>query len=409
VEIQVHGFVHSGGDHCETSALRKLLAHQGLTVSEDLLLGLAGGVGFVYWQAKRMPTPFVGGRNGTFPDFLPRAAARLGARLATHLTRSARRGEARLRAELLAGRPALVYGDIAALPYFASRNHFGGHAFVVYGLDDARAEALISDRARRPCRIALDALRAARGALQRPFPPRHALVTVEAPASLPDLGPALREAIGECCEAMTAPPISNLGLAGIEIFARRVAAWPRRCTPPQLVATLRDTFVNLELAGTGGGSFRRMYARFLREAAAFTGLRALAEPAEMLAESAALWTRLALSLLPDARPELARLRSALLAKDEAFLEGGDEALARQQALAREIDRLVGEAAQVDLRAPEFLAESSARLRAIHALEGRAFAALRAVVAAPREESLAAAGVLAGVASGPGVRGAGALR
>lgn len=375
MELQATGFVHSGGDHCETSALRKLLAHQGVAVSEDLLLGLAGGVSFVYWQAKPMPTPFVGGRNGSFPEFLPRAAARLGARLQTHLTQSARKGYASLRALLARGEPALVYGDIAALPYFASRNHFGGHAFVVYGLDERRGEALVSDRARQPCRLALDDLRAARGSRFKPFPPRHALVEVHAPERVPDLRPALREALRACIQAMTAPPIRNLGLAGLELFARRVAAWPRQCTPQQLVACLKDTFVNIELAGTGGGSFRRMYARFLREAAAFEGLGGLAAPAETLSESAVLWTRLAASLLPDGRPVLARLRAALVAKDQTFLAGGEDALARQRALRDEIDALTREAAQADLRAAEFLAESCALVRAIHALESRAFAAL----------------------------------
>ncbi len=377
MEFEVRGFVHSAGDHCETSALRKLLAHQGVAVSEDLLLGLAGGVSFIYWQAKPMPTPFVGGRNGTFPEFLPRAAARLGARLLTCQTQSAPKGYAALRELLSRGRPALVYGDVAALPYFASRNHFGGHAFVVYGLDEQRGEALVSDRAQRPCRIALDDLRAARGSRFKPFPPRHALVEVQAPERVPDLRPALREAVRTCCQAMTAPPIRNLGLAGLELFGRRVAAWPRQYTPQQLVACLKDTFVNIELAGTGGGSFRRMYARFLREAAELDGLGSFAAPAGMLDESAALWTRLAYGLLPDVCPVLARLRAALCEKDQVFLTGGDDALPRQRALASELDALTQEAARSELRAEEFLADACALIRTLRDLEGRAFAALGA--------------------------------
>ncbi len=48
----VQGLKQFGGNHCETSALKRVLDHHGLSLSEEMLLGLGGGVGFIYWYMK---------------------------------------------------------------------------------------------------------------------------------------------------------------------------------------------------------------------------------------------------------------------------------------------------------------------------------------------------------------------
>ena len=60
----------------------------------------------------------------------------------------------------------------------------------------------------------------------------------------------------------------------------------------------------IEAAGTGGGGFRALYAAFLDEAHAITGLRALAGAAAAYRALGAAWTALAGGLLPDAVPLL---------------------------------------------------------------------------------------------------------
>ena len=62
-----------------TSSLWKLLNHMGHKISEEMLVGIASGLGFIYWKMKQMPTPFVGGMNGgRFPTILGLAVDRLG-------------------------------------------------------------------------------------------------------------------------------------------------------------------------------------------------------------------------------------------------------------------------------------------------------------------------------------------
>jgi len=42
-------FHEFGGKHCETASLKKLLNFHELSISGEKLLGLGGGVGFIYW------------------------------------------------------------------------------------------------------------------------------------------------------------------------------------------------------------------------------------------------------------------------------------------------------------------------------------------------------------------------
>ena len=67
--LMVQGFDQFGGKHCQTAALKNILDYHGLHFPEEMLLGMGGGIGFIYWSMKRMPAPFIGGRNGKVDEF----------------------------------------------------------------------------------------------------------------------------------------------------------------------------------------------------------------------------------------------------------------------------------------------------------------------------------------------------
>ena len=50
--------------HCVTGSMLHIFEHNNCPVSEDLLLGLGAGVGFIYWHMKGT-IPFLGGRANT--------------------------------------------------------------------------------------------------------------------------------------------------------------------------------------------------------------------------------------------------------------------------------------------------------------------------------------------------------
>jgi hypothetical protein len=89
---------------------------------------------------------------------------------------------------------------------------------------------------------------------------------------------------------MLAPPITNLGVKGIRKAAKRIQAWPG-ILPEK---SLRDACINTAImidarGGTGGGLFRTMYGRFLREASGWTGLAALVAAADQMQAIGDCW------------------------------------------------------------------------------------------------------------------------
>jgi hypothetical protein len=154
--MTVSGFRRFGGKHCETGALKNVLAHLGVTAphtgqafTEEMLLGIGGGIGAMYWVFQFGETPFffVGARYGEPRTLMiEEVAKRLGIPATLRKTGSARRGAADLEALLAAGRPAIAWVDMPMLPYLAvpACAHFGGHVVVVYGIENG--EALITDR-----------------------------------------------------------------------------------------------------------------------------------------------------------------------------------------------------------------------------------------------------------------------
>ncbi len=63
--LVVSGFKQFGGKHCETASLRNVLDYNRLPLSEEMLLGLGGGVGFIYWCMKTMPARLSGPDMGS--------------------------------------------------------------------------------------------------------------------------------------------------------------------------------------------------------------------------------------------------------------------------------------------------------------------------------------------------------
>jgi len=181
---------------------------------------------------KMMPSPFIGTRYGKSADFPINICRRIGADASVIETSSPKRGYEELKALLRAGEPAVVYGDMVYLPYLAIPEvaHFGGHAVVVFGLDEERDEVYIYDRGRNSVTVRIADLARARGSKFPPFPPKHRLLKIRYPSKVGNLEEGIKESIRECCKNMLKPPIKNIGLAGIEKWAKVVVKWPDEFT-----------------------------------------------------------------------------------------------------------------------------------------------------------------------------------
>lgn len=343
--LVVQGFARFGGLHCETSALKKILDHANISYSEEFLFGTGGGIGFVFWRTAKDPVPFVGGRNGKFPEFVMRAGEGIGQRVKVIKSGSEKRAYELLIAELSQGRPVVCYGDIMFLPYFHVSRHFGGHAFVVYGVDETRDRVLISDRGARPQTVSLGDLARARNSKTSVFAPKNSQLRVSFNPTAKTTGESVRKTIQATCDAMLRPPISNFGLLGLERFRSYMEYAFGSLGPRQLCDLAIATYVNLELAGTGGSAFRRMYRRFLEEAAGLSTALPVTEAMGWIDQSIAAWKRLIDGLLPPVGPAVSRLRRALDEKERAFEQGGPEGTREGARCQIEIEQLHPSAAE----------------------------------------------------------------
>ena len=268
------GFETHPTNHCVTGSLKHVYDHHGYPISEDLLLGLGHGIGFVYFHIKGTD-PFFGGRaNMERPNeegLEKTIGRRTGVVVESHTTSSARKAQTELRSMLIDEEPALVYLDMGFLPYFdfPEEYHFGGHTVVVAGHDPETDDVLVADRDPALHTVGWDALEQARGSTFKPFPPKHRWYTFDFSNARPPTPNDVREAIADACQQMLEPPISNLGVKGIRKAADQTRNWPLILDDAALRRTCFNTALFIDhRGGTGGGIFRYMYARFLVEAAA---------------------------------------------------------------------------------------------------------------------------------------------
>jgi hypothetical protein len=263
--------------------MRHIYAFHGHPISEELLLGLGAGVGFVYWHMKGT-APFIGGRGNTGrpgeEGLEVTATHRTGVRVEAFHTASAPKAEKALLTMLEAGEPVMIYVDMGLLPYFhfPVEYHFGGHMVVVAGYNAETYQVLIADRDGEPHPVALDDLARARSSPYKPFPPQNKWFTFDFSGQRPPAPDEVRTAIREATGGMLDAPISNLGVRGIQEAAKRVLKWPAIMSEEDLRFACFNAFIFIDATGgTGGGIFRLMYGRFLDEAADITGDNRLAE------------------------------------------------------------------------------------------------------------------------------------
>jgi len=257
--------------HCVTGSLRHIYAYNDHPLSEDLLLGIGGGVGFIYWHMKGAP-PFIGGRANARGEFEPLVGQRTGVIIEAYRTSSAAKAKRTLLAMLAAGQPAMLHVDMGFLPYFdfgGSEYHFGGHVVVACGYDAESDQVLIADRDLALHSVPMEVLEKARGSTFKPFPPKHTWYTFDFSRKRAPTPDEVRAAITEQAQGALEPPIRNFGVAGIRKTAMQIRTWPTLLSEDDLRFTMFNTYIMIDAeGGTGGGIFRYMFGRFLREAGA---------------------------------------------------------------------------------------------------------------------------------------------
>lgn len=323
----IGNYVHHSGNHCGSTALSNVCRFWGLKLSEPFCLGLGAGLAFRYVVLPGMsPSRAFFPRNHSLEqDFLRRSGAEWKLRVCTD-------GDPwePVRDELDRGHPVIMNCDIFDLAYFQSKTHFNAHKIVVFGYDEEKQLAVISDSEFDEVQEEpLESLARARGSRAQPsMGAGSPWFEIAFPDPPPDWSSPVREAVRAQAEMLLDPRHPD-SLAAMERAAADLPGW---AAIPDLSWSARFAYQIIEKRGTGGGAFRKMYADFLEEAGRL--VPELAGLSAEMSEVAAQWTRLSgvfktVSALEGASPE------ALLAEAAGMLRSIHEGEARIFETARQ--------------------------------------------------------------------------
>jgi hypothetical protein len=225
--------------------------------------------------------------------------------------------------ELDAGRPVMVWADIAELPYLRVRLSMSRHDIVITGYDDDRQIAYVVDNDRDTTQtVPYQNLRAARSSTGFPLPTRHTTYLIDWPRNVPELaaiaGPALAASAALMRGTTAGPPTLHVedpelaasGLAGVQIFANDLRRWPELFDNDTLSAALFGLAAFIEKAGTGGGLFRVLQAHGCQQIADLLDNDAAAVAAAAARDAANLWSAVAAEAVDTAAPLRDRCNAA---------------------------------------------------------------------------------------------------
>jgi len=265
--------------HCGSGAMRNLIRHYcNLDLPEGVVFGLGAGLDSVYMAYDGAEPPYMlFGRGSTMEADLART---LGIDYTEQVQPDNDLAWEEVKAEVAAGRPTMLSGDIYYLDYREFKVHFPAHRFVLLGYDESKDEVYIADRVNdypEVCSIS---------AVSNSRNPDNAMTTVnlwgkfhssEVRHSLPEacgiaLAIAVRRMLGDDqsqLELMRAFSGGNktcaTGLAGLALFSEEIRRWPELDNPAPHLIYCDNAIIKF---GTGGGFFRNHFANFLHWSAA---------------------------------------------------------------------------------------------------------------------------------------------
>ncbi len=242
-----------------------------------------------------MPYPFVGGRAR---DLYKNLCNNLGVAVKVNKTSSKTKAYEALRELIAENVPVMIHVDMPFLKYLGlpEEAHFGGHVIVVAGINQNKGVVYIADTNLKKLQTAtLKELEEARASKFKPFPPENKWFTFEFPSELTSLDKAIKKSISKTVETMLEPPIKNLGTKGIQHFANEIGKWPKEYPPGKLPfqQLYKVTYIMLEKDGTGGGCFRYLYSKFLKEASEHLDIKEVADLGEQYHQVGEKWTKVA--------------------------------------------------------------------------------------------------------------------
>lgn len=260
--------------HCGSGSMRNLLRHYcQLELPEAVVFGLGAGLDSVYMSFSGAEPPYMlFGRGSTMEADL---AKTLGIDYTEQVQPDNELAWQEVKAEIEAGRPTMLSGDIYYLDYREFKVHFPAHRFILLGFDESKQEVYIADRVNSyPETCSIDAVKTSRN-------PANPMTTHNLWGKFhsSEVRNSLPEACGIALDMTTArmlgsdhsqlelmrafsggSPVCAAGLEGLTLFRQAIKEWPGLENPVPHITYFDNAIIKF---GTGGGFFRNHFADFL--------------------------------------------------------------------------------------------------------------------------------------------------
>ena len=272
----IKGFMHRPGVHCASSALRNLFEFYGINLSEAMIFGLGAGLGIGYLKFPKQ-NPMIGGRRQKIEDQLGKA---LNIPFNGYRTKDASEGWLKLKKSLEDGQPQTINIDMFYLPYAkhelpspdGEEFHFGQHVITVCGFDPENETVFVTDTHHEDIlEVPIEDLTKGRNSSYNKWmDPYNFIYEYDFSNVNYDLKSAIRESIRfngkdllKNTRFMSLLGI-NGGTKGLEKFAKDIEKWIK-LPDNELANRCEEIQGYISKYGTGGGFFRLLYSKFLKE------------------------------------------------------------------------------------------------------------------------------------------------
>lgn len=204
----------------------------------------------------------------------------------------------------------LLYTDASHLSYIdlgltmKDIGMMSEHACILYGLDISKKEAYVYDYMKKDgIVVPFEELRRAlyndapeQFSDERTACLKNTFSVFDFPNIRKEDDLAVYDAILDNCLLYMNPTNKYQGMVGFSYFEKEFPLWPELMTEDLLLDELTAAYSYMDRIGTGGGNFRRLYARFLASAGKRIKDERLTEMSKSLFNLARSWKEFSLSL-----------------------------------------------------------------------------------------------------------------
>jgi|GEM_PF-1322149 len=279
----IHFTTHRLGLNCGSAPIRDLLEFYGYRFTEPMCFGMGSGLNFVYHHGGpeildkhyRAPITIITGR--TSAPYVELCSV-LGVKINVKRTHDQKRAWEEVKELVAQNIPVACDIDVEMLqnnnPVTERYGwHMGGHKTIIIGYDEtANTVELIENMIADPITVSLDLFTTMRSSADL-YPSENEWFYIDPPDKLQDLEVALKMAMIKNVHALKHPAftvkgpqgkVDAIGMPGLETWYREMTKWPEILEEDSLIASILTAFLQNNISG--GGMYRKMYARFLREA-----------------------------------------------------------------------------------------------------------------------------------------------